>query len=285
MTTPTTSPTGDSERGVDAAWAACVAIAHARRTNGVRSVRTAFDGAWNAEAMRLFDLFEPLLVPRSAGGDCTIGQLGQSLDGCIATYSGDSQFVNGPEGLVHLHRLRALSDAVIVGTGTAVADDPQLTTRRVPGPNPVRVVLDAHLRVPTSARMFNDRAAPTWLVCHESSREKARKLWGADRVIALPAFDGEPESLSLVALKNALLERGLRILLVEGGGVTVSQFIRQGCLDRMHLLQAPVMVGGGRPGLQLPRAARLSDALRPAARTFALGRDVLWDLDFRAAQE
>src|SRR5262245_15144180 len=79
-----------------------------------------------------------------------VGQLGQSLDGRIATPSGHSHYINGPAGLAHLHRLRALVDAVVIGVGTALADDPQLTVRRVSGPQPVRVVIDPNGRLPVS---------------------------------------------------------------------------------------------------------------------------------------
>ena len=76
-----------------------------------------------------------------------VGQIGQSLDGRIATSSGHSKYINGPAGLAHLHRLRALVDAVVIGVGTALADDPQLTVRRVAGPHPVRVVIDPRGRL------------------------------------------------------------------------------------------------------------------------------------------
>ncbi|MBC7991971.1 MAG: dihydrofolate reductase family protein, partial [Rhizobacter sp.] len=83
----------------------------------------------------LLSLYRPLL-----GSAWCVAQLGQSLDGCVATHSGDSYFVTGPQSLLHLHRLRALCDAVLVGAGTVAADNPQLTTRRVPGASPTRVV-------------------------------------------------------------------------------------------------------------------------------------------------
>ena len=83
-----------------------------------------------------------------------VGQIGQSLDGRVATESGHSKYINGPAGLVHLHRLRALVDAVVVGVGTAIADDPQLTVRRVSGPQPARVVIDPKGRLGADARMF-----------------------------------------------------------------------------------------------------------------------------------
>src|SRR6185503_8836703 len=99
------------------------------------------------------DLFGPLRVPR--GDDLVvIGQLGQSLDGRVATPTGHSHYINGPAGLDHLHRLRALVDAVVVGIGTAIADDPRLTVRRVSGPQPVRVVIDPNGRLPSSAHLL-----------------------------------------------------------------------------------------------------------------------------------
>src|SRR5215213_7597981 len=83
-----------------------------------------------------------------------VGQIGQSLDGRVATETGHSHYINGPAGLAHLHRLRALVDAIVVGVGTALADDPQLTVRRVAGPSPARVVLDPAGRLPQTARLF-----------------------------------------------------------------------------------------------------------------------------------
>src|SRR3954469_6444931 len=99
------------------------------------------------------DRFGPL---RRGGIDdlVVVGQIGQSIDGRIATVTGHSKYINGPAGLAHLHRLRALVDAVLVGIGTAVADDPQLTVRRVPGPSPARIVLDPRGRLPPDARVL-----------------------------------------------------------------------------------------------------------------------------------
>src|SRR5215471_832765 len=122
--------------------------------DGWASVPAAFRGngplptAWDA-------VFGPL---RAGTIDdlVVVGQLGQSLDGRIATNSGHSQYINCPAGLDHLHRLRALVDAVVIGVGTALTDDPQLTVRRVPGPQPARVVIDPSGRLPASARMFNN---------------------------------------------------------------------------------------------------------------------------------
>ncbi|RYY94265.1 MAG: RibD family protein [Comamonadaceae bacterium] len=289
---PVPSLVRPAPRGIDALWPLCLSLAHHRRQGlpaheidallgGLLSQGDALRGDWDAEAQALFSLLRPLLERRGAQADWVIGQLGQSLDGCIATHTGDSFYVNGPEGLVHVHRLRALCDAVIVGAGTASLDNPQLTTRRVPGPNPTRVVIDPCLRVPADARLFTDGQAPTLLVCDPAFEAQARARLGAAQVVAVPRAAGLDGQMPLRDVVVALRERGLRLLFVEGGGLTVSQFVRQGCLDRLHLMVAPVMIGAGYPGLQARRADLMREALRPAARTFPIGGDLLWDLDLR----
>src|SRR5205823_10275006 len=98
-----------------------------------------------------------------------VGQIGQSLDGRIATESGHSKYINGPAGLLHLHRLRALVDVVVVGIGTALADDPQLTVRRVPGRSPARVVIDPRGRLPPTARMLADDGTRRLVITREAT--------------------------------------------------------------------------------------------------------------------
>jgi len=290
-------PSASPLPGIDALWPLCLEIAAGRR--GCQSPPLAgsggpigwseaqgfaLQGLWNDEAVELFELLKPLLDQPRAGTPWAIGQLGQSLDGCVATHGGDSNYVNGPEMLVHLHRLRALCDAVIVGAGTAAIDNPQLTTRRVAGAHPVRVLLDPGLRLPASLRVFTDRAAPTLLACDASRAAEAVRCVGVDQVLGVPGLVNEDGELALRALQAALAQRGLRVLFVEGGGITVSRFIAQGCLDRLHLSIAPVIIGAGRPGLQLPRSAAMRDCMRPPGRVFRMGADVLWDLDLRSAQ-
>ncbi|HEY2254866.1 MAG TPA: RibD family protein, partial [Variovorax sp.] len=233
-------PTSPSAAGIDALWPLCLGIAARRRAGSGPQADAAgalgwdpahgfaLRGVWDADAVDLFELLKPLLDRSREGRPWTIAQLGQSLDGCIATHSGDSAYVNGPEILVHLHRLRALCDAVIVGPGTAALDDPQLTTRRVAGPHPVRVLLDPGLRLPAGLRVFNDHQAPTLLACDARQAAEAAAKVGADQVLAVPGLidaEGVPQWRQLL---DALTERGLRMRFVEGGGVTVSRFIAQG---------------------------------------------------------
>src|SRR5512134_3304030 len=125
------------------------------------------------EAVRaLLDLYAPLCNAH-VGRPLTVAHLGQSLDGHIATASGDSYYVTGPDNVRHLHRLRALSDAIVVGATTVARDDPQLTVRHVEGANPVRVVLDPSARLDASRRVFSDDAAPTLVVHAEGVTSRA----------------------------------------------------------------------------------------------------------------
>ncbi len=204
---------------------------------------------------------------------------GQSLDGYIATRSGDSHYVTGTEGLRHLHRLRALCDAVVVGAGTVLADDPRLTTRLVQGRHPVRVVLGLRAAQALQARVFTDGAAPTLLACAPQSRPRLPA--GVER-LEVPYL--APGRLDLVALLGALRRRGLPRVLVEGGGVTISSFLAAGLLDRLHVVVSALFVGDGRRGLHVAAHDRLADALRPRHASYVLGDDVLFDCDLRAAR-
>jgi riboflavin biosynthesis pyrimidine reductase len=205
------------------------------------------------------DVFGPLR--KGAVDDLVIvGQIGQSLDGRIATESGHSKYINGPAGLVHLHRLRALMDAVIVGVGTAIADDPQLTVRQVPGLQPARVVIDPKGRLCADARVFAEDGVRRLLV----------------EIIALPEVDGKilPSAI-LVALAGC----GMRRMLIEGGANTVSRFLAAGCLDRLHVMVAPIILGAGGPGLILPPLERADQASRMPVRVHKIDDDVLFDCD------
>jgi riboflavin-specific deaminase-like protein len=233
----------------------------------------------------LLDLYLPL----TRRTDFVIGQLGQSLDGRIATVSGRSHYITGPEDILRLHRLRALVDAVIVGAETVAQDDPRLTVRDVEGENPVRVVLDPNGRLGQERRVFSDRMTQTFVV----RRARADTSPSATPGNGLPessnlAPEEGPEVLALPAgtdgfepadVLEALRVRGLRRVLVEGGGVTVSRFLEAGLLHRLHLTVAPILIGSGRPGITLPPIETLDQALRARCRHVPLGEDLLFDLD------
>ena len=205
-----------------------------------------------------------------------IGQIGQSLDGRIATSTGHSKYINGPGGLTHLHRLRSLVDAIVIGVGTALADDPQLTVRRVAGPQPARIVLDPKGRLPASAKIFTSDGGRRLLVTAQGTRPAT----GADvEVITLPAVDGH---IAPATILTALAERGMHRILIEGGANTVSVFLAARCLDRLHVIVAPIILGSGRESLILPAIERADQALRTPVRTFRLDDDILFDCDLSA---
>jgi riboflavin-specific deaminase-like protein len=221
------------------------------------------------------DIFGPLR--KGTVDDCVIvGQIGQSLDGRVATESGHSKYINGPAGLVHLHRLRALVDAVVVGVGTAIADDPQLTVRRVSGPHPARVVIDPKGRLGADARMFADNGVRRLLITEHGTRCRAPS--GVE-VVTLPVSDGQFAPSAILA---ALAGCGMRRMLIEGGADTVSRFLAAGCLDRLHVMVAPIILGVGGPGLILPSLDRADQAPRMPVLVHKFEDDVLFDCDLSA---
>jgi riboflavin-specific deaminase-like protein len=232
------------------------------------------------DAIRLFDLYSPICsVGHKQSESYVVAHLGQSLDGRIAAENGASRYVTGPDNITHLHRLRALCDAVIVGASTVQHDNPRLTTRRVSGDSPVRVVLDPRARLHEDYGVFQDGASTTLVVRAARDRQPAKV--GLAEVMSV-AVDNNTRQLCLNTLIKQLRQRGLHRLFVEGGGVTVSHFLQQGLLDRLHLAIAPLIIGSGRPGLSLPPISDLSDAIRQPCRRFEMGQDVLFDLQFKS---
>jgi diaminohydroxyphosphoribosylaminopyrimidine deaminase/5-amino-6-(5-phosphoribosylamino)uracil reductase len=223
----------------------------------------------------LIDLYLPICSATDAN-PITVGHLGQSLDGFIATHSGDSQFVTGEENILHLHRMRALCDAVIVGAGTVAADDPQLTTRYVEGSSPLRVVLDPTRRLAEHYKVFNDDSADTLYVCAKSATRSGETHFGRAAIVGL---DEGPDGVDIGEVLRELRGRGCHRIFVEGGGVTVSMFLEANLLDRLQIAIAPLLIGDGRPAIRLAPRMALSDCHRPRYRVFRMGSDVLFDCE------
>lgn len=207
-----------------------------------------------------------------------VAQLGQSLDGRIATPTGASKYINGPNALDFLHQLRASVDAVVVGIGTVLADDPLLTVRRVPGHNPTRVIIDPNGRLPKQAKCLFEGDTDVYVV-------STGRNYDCQAVRTL-CVAGGPDGIDPHKIVEALFNRGLRRILVEGGAKTISRFLAAGALDRLYLLVAPILLGSGQPGLVMPPIDGLEEALRPAIRCYSLGGgDVLFDCCFTPASE
>lgn len=204
-----------------------------------------------------------------------VAQLGQSLDGRIATPTGKSKYINGQGALDFLHQIRAHVDAVIVGVGTVLADDPLLTVRRVPGKSPVRVIIDPNGRLPQTAKCLAAGGPPVYVV-------SARQDYDPNSVKLLRITPVD-EGINPHEIISALFDRGLRRILVEGGANTVSRFLAAGAVDQLYLLVAPMLLGSGQTGLDMPPIDGLDEALRPETHCYSLGGgDVLFDCHFRS---
>jgi len=210
-----------------------------------------------------------------------------SLDGRIATASGESQWISGPPARERAHALRASHDAIMVGTGTAVVDDPQLTCR-LPGldhRSPVRVVIDRHLRIPPTARLIADaHRVPTWVLTLQSADPDRRAAFLASRVTLIDVHHDSAGQVDLAAALGVLGERGITRLLVEGGAGLAAAFFRARLVDRLVWVHAPLAIGGdGIPaiaGLDLTALAHAPAFERLSTQT--IGDDVLTTFHVRA---
>ena len=201
----------------------------------------------------------------------------QTLDGRIATRTGHSQWVSGEASLRLAHELRAAHDAVAVGLGTVLADDPRLTVRLVAGRSPTRVVVDSTLRLPLDCNVLSDGAAPTIVAttCRaDACRVDAVRARGAD-VLVLPGATG---GVDLVALLDRLEARGVRSLLVEGGGRVITSLLRERLVRRLVVCIAPKVVGRGIDAVGDLAIDAMHEALTFERPTFTtLGADVIFE--------
>jgi diaminohydroxyphosphoribosylaminopyrimidine deaminase/5-amino-6-(5-phosphoribosylamino)uracil reductase len=206
-------------------------------------------------------------------------KLASSLDGRIATSSGASRWISGPQARAAVHRLRAGVDAVLVGSGTALADDPRLTARRGGRVvhRPLRVLVDSRLRVPAGARLYRGEAGQSWVLCAPqapAARRRALEARGV-KVLVVPV---RGQGLDLRRALRRLAREGLTEVLVEGGGGLAAALLRGGLVDELHWFSAPRLIGGdGIPALgalgvrELARAPRLE-----RLRVRRVGDDLHW---------
>jgi diaminohydroxyphosphoribosylaminopyrimidine deaminase/5-amino-6-(5-phosphoribosylamino)uracil reductase len=203
------------------------------------------------------------------GRPLVTSKLATSLDGRIATATGESRWITGSAARERAHLLRATHDAVLVGTGTALADDPELTCR-LPGMenrSPVRIVLDRQLRLPATIRLFNKMGqAPTWVATLASSDPARLAELAGSGVKLIAAKTDDAGKIDLAALLQQLGDEGLTRLLVEGGGQLAAALLRQGLVDRLIWMRAPTAIGSD----GMPAVAALGLEALAAAPHFTL---------------
>lgn len=214
------------------------------------------------EAAAAEDLNAGFLLRVTQGRPLFTLKTATTLDGRIATHAGESRWITGPEARARGHRLRAEHDAILIGIGTALADDPDLTCR-LPGlehHSPIRVVLDSRLRLPLTGKLVaTARQTPTWVItlAHgEKSRRQAFLDCGVQLIEAEPDSGGTPD---LVWVARELGDRGLTRVLVEGGSHLSARFLEHDLIDRLVWMRAPGLMGGdGVPMTQAFGVDRLS---------------------------
>jgi diaminohydroxyphosphoribosylaminopyrimidine deaminase/5-amino-6-(5-phosphoribosylamino)uracil reductase len=222
-------------------------------------------------------LNEAYIKHRSKGVPYVTIKFAQTLDGRIATASGSSRWISSAESLKLAHKLRAQSDAILVGAGTVLKDNPELTTRLVKGRNPLRIVLDSNLKIPPDVAVFKnvDKArtlvATTAWDAHKTLAE--RRARGLEVLIVPPDANGQ---VDLKQLLKTLGEREITSVLVEGGAETITSFLRLGLADRVIAIIAPKILGKGTATIGELNITDLSQALKLSlTRVYRSGEDIV----------
>ncbi len=198
----------------------------------------------------------------------------QTLDGRIATATGDSKRISGEDERRVSHALRAGCDAVMVGIGTVLRDDPQLTVRMVPGASPRRVVLDSSLRTPLEAKVLNSEA-PTTIIATPRASPQRRELL-RDRHVQIHLTEPGPHGVDIRAALKVLRDSGAASLLVEGGMRVITSLLAAGVVDRLIVGIAPVIIGSSTEAVGELGVQRLTDGIRLKNRTMhGVADDVL----------
>ena len=243
-------------RGIDVVCGVCADEAHRLNEIFVKYIRTQ----------------HPFVVLKMAA----------TLDGRIATRTGDARWVTGREARARVHAMRHSMHAIMVGVGTVAADDPALTTRLEGGGgvDPIRIVLDTHLRMPATARMLRqDSPAETWVICgpQASQEERIRLSDRGARILEAPIETGTGQ-IDLKALMGLLGDREVTSVLIEGGGRVAASALQAGIVDKVMFFYAPKILGGddGIPMCKGPGPDKMSGC-RPLYRTAftQVGEDLL----------
>ena len=209
-----------------------------------------------------------------------------TLDGRIATATGHSRWISSSPSLRFAHRLRRAHDAILVGAGTVLRDDPELTCRLVRGRNPLRIVVDSHLRTSPDASVFDVRRSPTIVAVTGKAPEERRRLFEQKGIEVLELDEDEGGRVDLQGLLNLLGQRKIASLLVEGGAGVNTSFLRANLVDRLIAVIAPKIVGAGISAVGDLGIRRMENALRLSfERITRSGDDVILDARFNSTSQ
>ena len=200
-----------------------------------------------------------------------IGQIGQSLDGKIALNNGSSHYINEKESITYLHCLRSISDGVLVGVNTIIKDNPLLTTRKIKGPNPIRLIIDPTLKLTNKYKIFKDDNKN--IIFTNSSKEK--KFINTN-IVKFPKKNFTQN------IYDYLEKTSLQTILIEGGPTTLSHFIELKLLNYMQFIISPTIIGSGIDSVRLKPISNLKNALRAKNTICKLGKEIIVTLDFNS---
>ncbi len=200
-----------------------------------------------------------------------VGHIAQSLDGFIATKSGQSKYISSKENLEHIHMLRCISDVIIVGSKTVQKDNPKLTVRLVKGHNPMRLILDKNNELHNRYNVFSNNDGLGFKII--SSKIKNND----DNVFSLPLHKGY---FKLNDLNNLLHKLNKRIIFVEGGGSLLSKFFDSGYLNQLQICICPIILGSGKNSFLLKTHKTIPKLSYRSIKYHKMGSDVLCDITF-----
>lgn len=197
------------------------------------------------------------------------GHLAQTLDGYIATESGESRYISSIDNLEHLHMLRAISDVVLVGSNTVKFDNPKLTTRLVKGPNPMRVVIDKNDTIKNSCNLLKNKDRKGFKIVSDKLKPND------ENIFLLPLKKDEFRITDIISLLKSL---GNKIIFIEGGGNIISHFYRKKFLNRLHLCISPILIGRGINSFIIDKDVKINEARIKKISYIKMGKDILCNI-------
>lgn len=216
----------------------------------------------------------------AAGLPSVTVKFAQTLDGRIATATGDSRWISSPSARRFVHQLRSEHEAIMVGIGTVLSDDPELTVRLVKGRDPLRIVIDSNLRIPTTARVLaNGAASHTLIVTSETADlARAREIEELGGEVLRLAGSALGSGIDLSQLLKELGRRGIGSVLVEGGRAIITSLFAARAVDRLVAVIAPKIIGQGIESIGDLGITRLDQAITfSSLKTRRLGPDFIFD--------